>query len=166
MKKKITFLLLFVLLGVSLFFGVRTYAKYVSSASGNGSIMIAVPIIENNTLTTIPLDLNEIAPGDTKEYTFKVTNYEGDKLNEVKMNYSIKIDKSSNVPVEIKLFKNSGTDNVLTELESTNNILGFESKQDDTYKLVINWDSSLNDYTYKDLPDYLDIIITGVQVVD
>ena len=71
-------------------------SKYTNVISGGDSAQVAVPIInlEENTL-----DIN-INPNDLeKEYVFKVSNKEEDKISEVAMEYTLEINNANNLPV-------------------------------------------------------------------
>ncbi len=166
-RKKVMwlFLLTFLLFGTSLV--VQTFALYDSNVNGDIVIKSAIPITKDNMEATLNFHLDDMIPGTTKTYNFSVTNYNNNQINEVTMNYKIKILKSNNIPVNVMLYKNGSLVNLLNaDLECLDNILNLGVEQTDNYQLVINWNIADNDYTYSGLTDYLDVKIESVQVVE
>ena len=132
--------------------------------SGGDSAQVAVPIInlEENTL-----DIN-INPNDLeKEYVFKVSNKEEDKISEVAMEYTLEINNANNLPVEFELYscKSGVTDNTnLLDNNKTSKIkLGLNDEEQE-YKLKIKWNQESKNYQYAKVIDYVQIVLNSSQI--
>lgn len=146
---------------------IKSYSKYNNNIEGQATVDAAVGITKDNMFQTLNVELDSIVPGDTKTYNFAVTNYDTStsKLNEVTMEYTIEIEKSDNIPVDIVLYKDSVNTNILdNDLKTSGQRFGFSEEQTHNYSLIISWDSSNNSYEYNDLTDYLDIKIHSEQI--
>lgn len=105
---------------------------------------ITVPVLEENTTSNISINLKEFKEENTNEYVFIVSNYRQDKINKKELEYDINITNSDNI--DIKLYKNDDTTNILDEdLEVEDNILVKNKKQEDIYKLVITKNDKIKD---------------------
>ena len=105
---------------------------------------ITVPVLEENTTSNISINLKEFKEENTNEYIFIVSNYRQDKINKKELEYDINITNSDNI--DIKLYKNDDTTNILDEdLEVEDNILVKNKKQEDIYKLVITKNDKIKD---------------------
>ena len=105
---------------------------------------ITIPVLEENTKSNISINLKEFKEEDTNEYVFIVSNYREDKINKNELEYDLKITNSDNV--EIKLYKNENTNNLIEkELEVEDNTLIKNKKQEDVYKLVITKNDKIKD---------------------
>ena len=166
-KKLILVFITIVLIYIISFITGKTYSRYVSRVVVSDTEEIAVPITDNNLDETLTFQLSDMIPGDTKTYNFTIKNYISDNITETKMNYSLRILKSTNIPVTIYLYKNDVQTNVLdANLVSNNNILGITTKTTDSYQLVIDWDDNETYDSYSGQTDYIDIVIESVQVIE
>lgn len=139
-------------------------SKYTNVISGGDSAQVAVPIInlEENTL-----DIN-INPNDLeKEYVFKVSNKEEDKISEVAMEYTLEINNANNLPVEFELYscKSGVTDNTnLLDNNKTSKIkLGLNDEEQE-YQLKIKWNQENKNYQYAKVIDYVQIVLNSSQI--
>ncbi|MDO5569177.1 MAG: hypothetical protein Q4G04_03605 [bacterium] len=147
-KKKLIVIILSICLIVSVFF-------------------VTGKITDNNLNETLTFQLNDMIPGDTQTYNFTIKNYISDNITETKMNYSLRVLKSTNIPVNIYLYKNNVQTNILdNNLVSSNNILDVTTKITDSYQLIIYWDANETYESYSGQTDYIDIVIESVQVIE
>ncbi len=166
MNKKLILLIVLVIFCMLFLKTEKSYAKYSSEIEGSVLIHAARAITENNRDASFSFKLNDMVPGDTKNYNFNVTNFIGEDITGVTMNYKISVVFSKNIPIDVKLYKNDGITNVLnTDFESDNNILGHTNKQIDNYRLELTWDSEKASTIYAGLTDYIDIYINSKQVL-
>lgn len=90
-----------------------------------------VSIIEQNSNYLLNIDISNMKPSTTKEYKFKVTNYNKKVLSK-DLSYTISLNVSDN-PVNVKVYKNDK----LIDLDNVEMKLKKDIKQDDVYKVVV-----------------------------
>ena len=109
---------------------------------------IVIPILQSSTNNDISVDLKDLKKGKVKEYTFKISNYRGDIINQDVLNYLIEVVPNKNVEVEI--YKNDSKEAITIDEDGKikdNSLVGNE-KQEDIYKLKIK---ALKNMKAKDL---------------
>ena len=90
MKKKMYLIILLIVL-VTFFSGI-TYSFFHSNGTLTSNNQgIASFIFETNNLDKIDLNLNNLKPGDEKEYLFSVTNTSDNKVSDVTLEYKLSI---------------------------------------------------------------------------
>lgn len=94
-------------------------------------IYSTVSIIEPNSNYVINIDISNMKPSTTKEYKFKVTNYNKKVLSK-DLSYTISLNVSDN-PVNVKVYKNDK----LIDLDNLEMKLKKDSKQEDVYIIII-----------------------------
>ena len=100
-----------------------------------------IPFLVEETYATTDIDISNMFEGESKTYTFKITNY-SDKHNIIiksSLNYDIEFNKNNN-NVELELTKDNKNINLLKDNEELiirNKVLQANKKQEDYYKLVI-----------------------------
>lgn len=144
-------------------------AKYKNTVASSGTAVIANAHMQT-TLDTIILQ--EMKPGDSKEYNFEVKNYTEDSgkdnISDVAMAYTIAIETGNYLPLTFELVNISedGTnsnENLLTN-NITNEITIGPEKTRAKYKLKVNWNENNKNYKYSDEIDYVKILINSYQV--
>lgn len=145
-------------------------SKYTGAITSEKDVL-AIPILtlsNNNQMYSI----NNMIPGDEKEYTFSVSNIEEGKTNEILLKYFFKIEKQTQVPIEVKLY--DITDGNEKEMSITNNCteeyqMGVVKQDIDKitrkYKLKIRWNITDNDYKYSGKQINCKITLEGTQVI-
>ena len=96
---------------------------------------LVIPVLKQKSSNEMSIDLSQI---DDKEYTIKVTNYRNDIINENEIRYSIEVENTNNISIEIyknEIKKNLADDNGNFTIE--NNTLGAKKKQEDIYKIIV-----------------------------
>lgn len=98
---------------------------------------IVIPILEEHSENVISIELNDMAKDDVKEYIFVVSNFKDKEVLEKTIEYDVDVTPTENTSVRI--YKNSSSDNLLTEddLLIENNKFKAKKKTEDTYKVVI-----------------------------
>ena len=168
MKKYVVLVLFIVTLALfsSMLFG-DTFAKYVSSFSGDGIVEVAFPVIVDS-YNEIAIPLSEMKPGDVFNYPFYVTNqeYSTSSITEVELNYYFEIDYSDNLPITFELFKDGIETNVLDSNNRSNTyVFNHSVAQYDSYNLRINWDSSYDDFEWRNLIDEVTLRLYSYQSI-
>lgn len=134
----------FVLLAILVIILLIVALKQKNERKARNESHITVPVLEENTTSNISINLKEFKEENTNEYVFIVSNYRQDKINKKELEYVINITNSDNI--DIKLYKNDDTTNILDEdLEVEDNILVKNKKQEDIYKLVITKNDKIKD---------------------
>lgn len=150
MKKKIIFgtIVFTIICGVYLI--KITNSRYLSEVNIDGNIDVAVPEIVLDTSNYS--GLISMLPNQTKDFEFSVKNYTDSNINEVLMEYYIKINVvKSDLPLHYKLYEISGSnENLLNETtEGFGPItLNYGNKEEKTYKLQFTWDGNENKVSY------------------
>lgn len=177
MKYKI----LLVLFGlVTIVFGSGiTYSIFHSESTLTSSDQkIAQFIFDTEETNSLHLSLTGINPGDTKEYSFKVSNTKELLTSNVTINYQMIIRTFHLIPLHIELLKlnnelweslmicnESYTRNANNELvcNSAINEMSYRINSNDQYKLVVTFPPEYNDESYVGLVDYIDMEIKSWQ---
>lgn len=155
---------LFVLILILVKSPVKTYSKYSSSIPLTSGTQIASFVFLLDSNTEIPIELDEnLYPGCTKEFNFNVKNFNASESSEVNLNYTLKINRTNNLPIELKLYKNDNLVLSGNEKELQNNYLEKDVNTTDSYKLVITWDYNLKDSKYAGMIDTISINIIAEQ---
>lgn len=167
MKKKMLIMLIMTMFGSFLCvnYASGTFSRYVSSSSSEPTVNVAVPIF-NTSIESLLVPLDEMYPGQTKTYNFSVSNYSGNKRSDVTLDYVINIERSTNMPVTVELYKNGINTNVLTNYASPTYTMSHGTDALDNYQLVINWPSQYDDEVYANLTEYMQIVISANQKVN
>lgn len=177
MKKKI-FLIIILVISVTFFSGI-TYSFFNSSATFKSTNQgIASFVFETNKVDYIELNINDIVPGDEKEYLFSVTNSKEDIISDVTTEYQLTIKTYHFIPLNINLYLIEEEKEILigkcdeTSSRNSNNelvcnmplkVLNKSEKSNDDYKLKISFPSEYNDISYSNLVDYINIEIESWQ---
>ena len=179
MKKKIIITMI-LLICISFFSGI-TYSFFNSSAKMKSTNQgIASFIFKAKKVDKIQLDLNELLPGDKKNYLFSVTNENNSKVSDVSIEYQIKIKTYHFLPLIIKLYEIEGDQtNLVGECNEkvtrdSNNMLICNmpiknlktgTKEVDDYNLELEFPTEYNDIIYSSLVDFLSIDIESWQKI-
>lgn len=162
-----------------LFFSGITYSMFNSSGAFNSSDQnIAKFVFNTSDLEQIDLFLQDLKPGDYKEYAFSVTNNKSGLISDVAIEYQMTIKTFHFLPLVIELYKIDGENEVListcdetysrnTDNELVCNIpnqeMGFSDSEVDNYKLKLLFPDNYNDPAYSSLIDYINIGIKSWQ---
>lgn len=98
---------------------------------------LLIPVLEENADSELSVEVNDLEEGATKEYILVVANYKDKEILEKTLTYDVDITPTESV--EVKVYKNESSDNLITEddLLIENNKLKAKEKTKDTYKIVI-----------------------------
>ena len=98
---------------------------------------LTIPILEEHSDSELSVEAKDLEEGATKEYILVVTNYKEKNILSKDIEYDLDITPTENL--EVKVYKNESSDNLLTEndLLIENNLLKAKKKSEDIYKIVI-----------------------------
>jgi len=184
MKKKIIVILILIYL---LMYGIKTsYSMYNDYKSGRVNDLTFAKIIFNNEeMTELSLPIDNVFPGNSLDYKFKVSNKKDGVRSEINTGYNITIETYHLIPIAIKLYQLSPTEEFILECNDTNYnrdtqnklictsedfMLNYSEDISNEYKLSITFNDSPNEdeswsVEYTDLIDFIDIKINSWQIV-
>ena len=141
-----------------------SFAKYKSTYGLETSSMIASFVIKDTITDNLQLEVTEITPGITKEYTFTVQNFDISSRSDVDINYVLTIDNPYHVlPLEIELYNSNDLSvQLLNDNVMNNGYLDKSINQTDEYILKITLPT--NAYEYQNLIDEVSIKVEAIQV--
>lgn len=125
----IVFLLLLTMLATGV-----SFAKYVTTVTGTGTVSVARPVVEflsNNAVT-----IEGMQPGDIRDFAFSVTNR---GQNEVTMKYALSVVTPNGWPISAVILGENGLALSPAEWE----IMNYSSEEiKHSYTLRLTWDAS------------------------
>lgn len=172
--------LIFVLF-VAFWIFARSFASYQSNVKLNANIDQALYIFAGEKLS-FNIDPDKIVPSSTPYiYKFSVSNFDANKQSDVNLEYTIDVKTTTNLPIQISLFRNGADTNLLSNVSFETDSDGswykiFETS--DTYKM--NYVDKVTDvYTlqilfpaeysqsvmYADAIENIEIILKSSQVI-
>ena len=188
-KKRFMFVgkLAFVFVGLVVIINIvgRTYTRYESNVDINANANVAFFIIDQGTYES-SIKLDGLVPStDPIYYTFYVANYKDSKRTKVDMDYKIKFETTTNLPLTYEIIRNQSFDGPHTNIIDTvsvrqdvNNVyyrvfadndtyhFTHGSNQIDEYVLKVNFPASYKNYPdlYQGVIELFSIIIDANQV--
>jgi len=170
-----------IIVAIGIFAGIGvTFSLFHSETPSNMNQNIAKFVFNSETLDSLNLSLIDIKPGEIKEYSFSITNSEGETISDVLVEYQISLKTYHFIPLEIELYKVTNEGDVLlvncdeTYARNLNNEivcntgiqqLNHTTTQSNDYKLIIDFPIEYNDTNYTNLMDFLDLEINSWQKV-
>ena len=163
----------------------RTYTRYESNVDINANANVAFFIIDQGTYEN-SISLDGLVPSpDPIYYTFYVANYKGSKRTKVDMDYKIKFETTTNLPLTYEIIRNQtftgphtniidstsirqDDNDVYYRVFTDNDTYSFthNSNQIDEYVLKVTFPASYKDYPdlYQGVIELFSIIIDAEQV--
>ena len=161
-----------------------TSAKYESEKDTNITPAFAFFIADIGSQSET-INLDNIVPSDEPYlYTFTISNFKDNKKSNVDLEYSIEIIATTNLPLNLKLYKNpdftsesnytttvvQNEDDVYYKhlLFNSESVMGYTSPVTDTYTLWVEFPSSYKDEFAKlsGVMELIDVEVKARQVVD
>lgn len=115
-RKSLLVIALLLMVGISMGYVAKTYAKYTAEVTGDGTAKVAKWAFEDdNDITTIDIDLaqtydattlvaDRIAPGTEGSFEIELVNTN----SEVGVDFTVELGTVTNVPTNLKFYKDSG----------------------------------------------------------
>lgn len=172
-------IIIFVLVVILILTIKGTLARYSSSGKSEANVDVAFYLVKEQTLSQT-IALEEIMPSDNVyTYTFSVANNDGTNRTETALKYTIAIRMTTNLPLTYSLYVNDGTENLFegytTEqdehgtyfktITSSENTFGFETNEQNTYKLEVRFPKEYNSVEYQGIIEALEIKVNSQQIV-
>jgi uncharacterized protein YxeA len=172
-------ILIFVLVVILILILKGTFARYSSSGKSEANVDVAFYLLKEEQLSQT-VALEEMQPSDdVYTYTFSVANNDGTNRTETALKYTISIKMTTNLPLTYSLYMNEGTENLFenytTEQDEDNTWFkqitssecefGFETDQQNTYKLEVKFPKEYNSVEYQGIIEALEIKVDSEQIV-
>jgi len=179
MKKKI-----FIIIGIfilTLFGAGITYSFFHSSTSLNTNDQnIAKLIFNTASLDELNISLENFNPGDSREYTFSVSNTFEDKTSDVTVEYQLTIKTYHFMPLVIKLYSVTESEEEILNCDETfsrnefNELvcnsplrtIAYDKETPDDYKIKIDFPSEYSGEEYTNLVDFIDVEVRSYQKIN
>ena len=154
--------------------GTTAWSKYTNQRDGGGKAVIASLV--NHTEFTIDTTTLPSKPGQTTTVKFKVTNFEGSRICETMLHYTLLPETAGNLPLTFTLSRDESAGAANGNWIPAGSVAGntastegtFEAGQAEThrYTLTIAWpvEASDGDAIYADEVDYVRLKIHASQV--
>lgn len=173
--------LLFVLFLSGFLFSI-SLASYQSQTRLRANIDKALYVL-NREKMSFNIDSSKIVPSDDPyTYKFSVSNYTEDKESDFNIVYNLKIKTTTNLPLNLELYKNTDlNNNILSNAEIKQDVDGsyykvysvsdavlmeYKDKVIDVYTLSIDFPKSYaEDLTYADCIEAIEVILDSSQAV-
>lgn len=147
-------------------------SRYMGEIKAEDEVL-AIPIItlSNN---TYEYSVEDMMPGDVREYLFQVSNVDEEKTNEILLTYYFKMNVDFIIPVELEMYEvlDNGKEqkieinNNVTEEFKMDVVEKEENKITKNYKLKVIWDKSKNNYEYAGKKINMNITLEAIQVTN
>ena len=178
MKKRIFiigFILVGIVLSISLTYSVFNDETKLTSTNEN----FAKFIFNTEVLEEIDLSLVDLKPGDTKEYSFSVSNNKNGKTSNISIEYTITLNTYHFIPLIIELYSVTDKEEKIMTCDETyernsnkelvcslpSKELSHLNNKEDKYKLVVHFDEIYNTEEYSGLVDYINLNIKSSQKI-
>ena len=143
-----------------------TLAKYTSRVCASGTVGIARPVLN---LQTNPVT-HTVNPVNSMEVYFRVVNFEGDVVNEVKLDYTISfviddsVTNSLDIPLKLQLYDGNDQEITLNGNTAKESIsMPASTPTTHEYKLVVSWNGENKSPDFAGLEKKIKISLDVVQ---
>ncbi len=162
------------------------YSRLSSKTDSDSKIETALYIL-NTDYYEKEIKLDELVPSVTPYvYDFKVANNNGKDRLETKLEYTLKIVTTTNLPLSYKLYMNEDynketSTNIITKdkiekssdegayfrtLETEKQTFSFEKDEENIYHLVVTFPQEYDSFEYQDIIEGVTIYIESKQIID
>lgn len=162
------------------------YSKLFSENDSDAKIETAFYIL-NADYYEKNIHLDNIVPSEIPYvYTFKVSNNDGTNRVETKLEYTLKIVTTTNLPLSYKLYMNEDYNNenstniiindtiaktsedgaYFKTMETNKQTFGFTTDEENIYHLVITFPKEYDSFEYQDIVEGITINIESKQIIE
>lgn len=158
-----------------------TYSKLFSKTDSSSKIETAFYIL-NTDYYEKKIFLENIVPREEPyTYRFKVSNTDGKNRLETKMEYTLMIVTTTNLPLSYKLYLNEEKVNIITKdtiektgidgayfrnLETDKKTFNFDKDEENIYYLEVVFPNEYDSFQYQDIIESITIRIESKQVIE
>lgn len=175
---KFVILLLCFIIVIQIF--LLTMSRYESNSNSKANVDIAFYVL-NEDYQSMTLNLGKLVPsGNLYTYNFSVSNEKDGKIAEVDIEYELKIRATTNLPLDMHLYKiengnkKEGTSSIEQDedgmyfniLKVDKQTFYYSTPRTDSYTLEILFPEKYNEETYQDITDLIEISVDAKQIID
>ena len=158
-----------------------TYSKLYSTSNSISQIETAFFLLKSSYYTGT-IKLTELEPrSESYSYKFRIANNDGEDRLETKLEYTLKLVTTTNLPLTYKLYMNGNEDNIIINditakeeeegayfrtLETDSVIFGYEQNEENIYELIIDFPEEYGDFEYQDTIEAIFVQIDAKQIID
>lgn len=159
----------------------RTLAKYEVVSTTKADIQAAFYLMKED-YQSLSIRLSALEPrNEAYEYTFSVSNNDGEKITETTLEYDLRIVTTTNIqPLTYELYLNEGTENIFVEdiiqpdeygtyfrtFTTPKETFEHSKKQTNIYTLVVKFPITYKQPIYQDLIESIEIQINSRQLIE
>lgn len=180
-KLKVEICILFILLISLLFLVPYTLSRFKTEARSDAVMDIAF-FVANDEYTHEEITLDDMTPGDSKSYTFSVSNFIDNNRTDVNIDYYVEIATTTNLPLDYELYSIDGdnqtnaiiSDEIISDddgtyfriIKTSNKYFNFNDNLTDYYKLTVNFENEYKNFKYQGVSENIEIRINAKQIID
>lgn len=146
-----------------------SYSRYIHQASASGVAAIA----EWGSESIFTIDLKDLAPGDSAEYAFIVTNKKDGKVSQAAQEYRIRVETMGNLPLVLTLTPEAagaGLGTVIPagsgeSLDLPGGVLPHTAEASHRYTLTVGWPDDRTESSYTDEIDLVTVTVKAEQLL-
>ena len=128
------------------------------------------------------IKLTELEPrSEPYSYKFKIANNDGTSRLETKLEYTLKLVTTTNLPITYKLYMNNNKENIIISdttakdeengayfrtLETDKMIFGYEQNEENIYELIIDFPEEYGSLEYQDTIEAIFVQIDAKQIIE
>lgn len=172
---------LILLLFIAFWLLARAFASYQSNVKLNANLEQALYIFGGERLS-FNIDPEKIVPSATPyTYKFSVSNFDANRQSDLNIEYTIDVKSTTNLPIQISLFRNGATEDLLSNVSfetdgdgswynvyktSDSFMMNYMDKVTDVYTLEVFFPPEYSkDMVYADQIENIEIILKSAQVI-
>lgn len=125
-----------------------TLSRYLTTISGTGAAQVANVALGG----TLPINVTDMHPGESRAIAFTVKNADNGKISEVAQSYAISVSSTGNLPLSFTLGSSESTDHALTQANGsstwTGGLLPHTTETTHAYTLTVSWPGGQNNPKY------------------
>lgn len=157
------------------------YSKLFSTSNSISQIETAFFLLKSNYYTGT-IKLTELEPrSEQYSYKFKIANNDGTSRLETKLEYTLKLVTTTNLPLTYKLYMNNNKENIIISdttakdeengayfrtLETDKMIFGYEQNEENIYELIIDFPEEYGSLEYQDTIEAIFVQIDAKQIIE
>ncbi len=141
----------------------ETTSRYLKQIEAKEEV-IAKPILDISSTST-STELQNMIPGDEREFEFSVTNKIGNDINEVLFSYNLEVHLNSDIPLTLELYDEQGQKLTLNNNKTDEEQMQYGSEVTRNYKAKIIWNANYNDEIYANKSINLTVTLNAIQVI-
>lgn len=157
-----------------------TVSRFESNSNSNADVDIAFYVL-NEDYQTLNLTLNDIVPREEPYiYNFTVSNEKDGNVAEVDIEYELTVRTTTNLPLEIELYKTENNNQIMATKETVQDEYGtifnrfimsqytfyYDTPKTDSYTLTVYFPAEYNSENYQDITELIEVNVDAKQIIE